>query len=167
MNISTEDSKKYSKVLKKFDEHFDVRKNVIFERARFNKRNQLDSETAEEYITVLYSLNETCDYSALRDEMLRDRLVVGIRDTAVSEKLQLNAQLTLEGAKKKIRQREAVQEQSQQLQVADSSSHSSHSSMGEVRKPRPQRAKGGATSHNWRRKSREISLITSARDVAR
>ena len=125
-NISTEDSKKYSKVLKKFDDPFDVRKNIIFERARFNKRNQLDGETAEEYITVLYGLIETCDYGALKDEMLRDRLVVGIRDTAISEKLQLNATLTLEGAKKEIRQREAVREQSQQLQVAESGSHSSH-----------------------------------------
>ena len=38
---------------------------------------------------------EGCDYGVLKDEMLRDRLVVDIRDTAVSEKLQLNAILTL------------------------------------------------------------------------
>jgi hypothetical protein len=100
-SITTEDSKKYSKVLKKFDEHFDVRKNVIFERARFNKRNQLDGETAEEYITVLYGLIKSCDYGALKDEMLRYRIVAGIQDMAVSEKLQLDA---LEGAKKQIRQ---------------------------------------------------------------
>ena len=52
--------------------------------------------------------------------MLRDRLVVGIRDGALSAKLQLEATLTLEKAKKTIRQKEAVQEQHQQLQ-ADSS----------------------------------------------
>ena len=48
-------------MLEKFNEHFDVRMNVIFERARFNKRNQLDSETAEEYITALYSLIDSCE----------------------------------------------------------------------------------------------------------
>ena len=42
--------------------------------------------------------------------MIRDRLVVGIRDMALSEKLQLDAELTLEKAKKAIRQREAVHE---------------------------------------------------------
>jgi phytoene/squalene synthetase len=73
-SITVEDSKKYSKVLKKFDEHFDVRKNVIFERARFNKQNQLDGETAEEYI---HCALESCDYGVLKDGMLRDRLVVG------------------------------------------------------------------------------------------
>ena len=48
--------------------------------------------------------------------MLRDRLVVGIRDRALSEKLQIDAELTLEKAKTAIRQREAVKEQHQQLQ---------------------------------------------------
>ena len=47
----------------------------------------------------------------MRDEMLRDRLVIGIKDKELSEKLQLNVGLTLEIAKKKIRQKEAVHEQ--------------------------------------------------------
>ena len=101
-NISSEKRKQYDKVVEKFDEHFRVRKNVIYERARFNKRNQLKGETAEEYITALYSLVKTCEYKELQDEMLRDRLVVGIRDKAMSEKLQLQAYLTLESAKKSI-----------------------------------------------------------------
>ena len=117
---------------------------MIFERARFNKRNQLDGETAEEYITALYGLIASCEYSSLKKEMLRDRIVVGIWDSAVSQKLQMNAKLTLEEAKKEIRQREAVREQSKQLQATVSGNHSS---MGEVRRPRPQRSKGGATNH--------------------
>ncbi len=36
--ISEEDRIKYEEVLAKFDAHFAVTKNVIFERARFNKR---------------------------------------------------------------------------------------------------------------------------------
>ena len=63
-NISTEDRKKYDAVIAKFDECFQVRKNVIYERARFNKRDQLEGETAEEYITTLYALVKTCDYKA-------------------------------------------------------------------------------------------------------
>ena len=50
----------------------------------------------------LYRLAEICDYGALRDEMIRDRLLVGIRDTALSQQLQLDAELTLEKAKKRI-----------------------------------------------------------------
>ena len=92
---------------------------MTFERARFNKRNQLDGETAEEYITALYGLIESCEYGSLKEEMLRDRIVVGIRDSTVSQKLQMNAKLTLEEAKKEIRQREAVREQSKQLQATE------------------------------------------------
>jgi len=43
--------------------------------------------------------------------MIRDRLVVGIGDILLSERLQTDAALTLEKAKTVIRQREAVQEQ--------------------------------------------------------
>ena len=114
-NATAEERKDYKKVLDKFDSFFKVRKNVIYERARFNKRNQQSGETAERYIMVLYDLAENCDYGDMREELIRDRLVVGIRDNALSEKLQLDATLTLETAKKSVRQREAVREQQQTL----------------------------------------------------
>lgn len=114
-NITDESRKKYSEVMAKFDTFFNVRRNVIFERARFNRRNQGQNESAEQYITALYSLVETCEYGDLRDEMLRDRIVVGIRDTALSERLQLDSELTLEKAKKAVRQKEAVKAQHLQL----------------------------------------------------
>ena len=48
--------------------------------------------------------------------MLCDRLVVGIRDAGISEKLQMDRELTLEKAKKLARQKEAVKDQYRQLQ---------------------------------------------------
>ena len=103
--------------MKKFDAFFNVRRNVILERAKFNGRNQIAGESAEQYITSLYSLVETCKYPAdMVDEMLRDRLVVGMRDNALAERLQLDSELTLEKAKEAMRQKEAVKEQNQMLQ---------------------------------------------------
>ena len=101
----------YDTVLTKFNDFFKVRRNVIFERARYNRRNQHEGETSEEYIMELYRLSESCDYGEFTSEMIRDRLVVGILDTALSQQLQLDPGLTLEIAKKRIRQREAVGEQ--------------------------------------------------------
>ena len=72
--------KVYDTVIRKFDAFFKVRKNVIFKRARFNRRNQLESELAEQYIMELYRLADNCDYGVMKDEMIKDRLVVGIRD---------------------------------------------------------------------------------------
>ena len=69
---------------------------------------------------ALHSLAENCDYGNMTDEMIRDRLVVGIRDTALSEKLQMDPTLTLATAEKTVRQREAVHEQQRSLKEADS-----------------------------------------------
>ena len=55
-----------------------VWKNVILECARFNSRNQQEGESAEKYITTLYELAAS--------EMIRDRLVIGIKK---SERLQM------------------------------------------------------------------------------
>ncbi len=130
--IATVDRKKYDNVVSSFDNFFKVRRNTIFERARFNRRNQLEGETAEEYIAALYTLAETCEYDAFKDEMIRDRLVVGIRDSALSERLQMDAELTLERAKKLIRQREAVRGQQQFLR-ADASTKEVHGNVDFVR----------------------------------
>ena len=115
-NISTEARTKYSEVMVKLDEYFRVRKKVIFERARFNRRNQLPEETAEEYIMTLFHLVDSCKYGNLRDEMLRDRLVVGIRDEGLSQCLQMDSELTLTKAMKLVRQSEAVKQHTRQLQ---------------------------------------------------
>ena len=110
-NVSEDDRKEYSRVIAKFDAFFKVRKNIIFERARFNGRSQREGESVEQFITSLYSLAEYCEYGEMKDEMIRNRIVVGIHDRALSEQLQLDAELMLEKAKKRVRQREAIQEQ--------------------------------------------------------
>ena len=62
---------------------------------------------------ALYELVENCEYGSMKDEMIRDRLVVGIQDNALSQKLQMDPSLILEEAKKQkqVGQREAIQEQ--------------------------------------------------------
>ncbi|GBN33421.1 hypothetical protein AVEN_158696-1 [Araneus ventricosus] len=102
-------------VLKKFNDHFVVKKNTIFERAHFNKRVQLDVESVNTFITALYILTEHCEYGVLRDELIRDRIVVGIRDKNLSEKLQLDADLTLTKVIERVRLSEVVKEQQEKL----------------------------------------------------
>ncbi len=78
---------------------------MIVERAWFNMRNQLPGEAAEKFIVELYRLADNCKFGNFRDELIRDRLVVGILDQKTSQQLQMNP---VEKAKKTIRQREAV-----------------------------------------------------------
>ena len=114
--ISTDDRKKYQKVIEEFDSYFKVKKNVIYERARFNQRSQLPGEPADRFITEIHRLAENCEFGGMKDELIRERLVVGIRDSTLSEHLQLEPELTLDKAKKLIRQRESVRTQQDILQ---------------------------------------------------
>ena len=79
--ISDEARKRYDAVKSEFDRFF---KALIFERARFNQRNQ--SGRTVHHCTISPRRNSRV-YGDLRDEMLRDRLVVSIRDSATSQKL--------------------------------------------------------------------------------
>ncbi|MCG7865814.1 MAG: reverse transcriptase family protein [Candidatus Thiodiazotropha taylori] len=110
-NLTEDQSKKYSEVTKKFKDYFVIRRNTIFERAKFNQRKQEEGESVDSFITSLYSLAEHCEYGGLKDQLIRDRIVVGLRDAKISEKLQLDPNLTLEKAVNQARQKEAVQEQ--------------------------------------------------------
>ena len=96
--LSDDDSKKYDVVKGKFDSHFVKRRNVIYERAKFNQRIQEEGKLVDSFITALYGLAEHCGYNALHDEMIRYHIVVGIRDSRVAEKLQLDSEPTLSKA---------------------------------------------------------------------
>ncbi|UYV75553.1 K02A2.6-like [Cordylochernes scorpioides] len=111
-----EEATKIDSFLKAFDSHFCVRKNIIYERAKFNSRIQEDREPVDEFITSLYKLADSCEFEGLHEQLIRDRIVVGVRDKALSERMQLDSELTLEKAVKMVRQQEAVRQQQVDLQ---------------------------------------------------
>ncbi|UYV72254.1 hypothetical protein LAZ67_9002361, partial [Cordylochernes scorpioides] len=111
-----EEATKIDSVLKAFDSHFCVRKNIIYERAKFNSRIQEDREPVDEFITSLYKLADSCEFEGLHEQLIRDRIVVGVRDKALSKRMQLDSELTLEKAVKMVRQQEAVRQQQVDLQ---------------------------------------------------
>ena len=86
-----------------FTRHCVSKRHVIFERARFNRRNQEAGERIEAFITAVHALAEHCESGALRDKLMRDRSVVGIQDARLSESLQLDPELRLEKAVIKVR----------------------------------------------------------------
>ena len=68
-----------------------------------------EGEPVDSFITSLYWLAEHCNYRDLHDEMIQDRIFVGLRDSNVSEKLQ--TEITLGKAITMIQRTEAVREQ--------------------------------------------------------
>ena len=109
--IEEKDKEDYDKVIKQFDDHFQVRKNLIMERAHFNTMKQANGESVELFITALHQAASSCEFGTMKDQMIRDRLVVGVSDRSLSQKLQLEENLTLDKAKHLVRQHETVKGQ--------------------------------------------------------
>ena len=78
---SDEDKIIMSKVLELMEKHCIGQTNVIYERYCFNNRNQETGESFDAYLTALKALAKTCNFGSLKDELIRDRIVCGIRDT--------------------------------------------------------------------------------------
>lgn len=70
--------KSYDAVTAFFTAHCVTKRNVLFDRVRFNQRCQEPGESVESFITAVHWLAEYCQFCALRDELIRDRIVVGI-----------------------------------------------------------------------------------------
>ena len=108
---SKEDKTKYETIVAKFDAHFLPKRNIIHERFVFFSRFQKEDEPSEKFITDLHQLAETCEFGQMRDEMIRDRIVVGVSDPEMSKKLQLDHNLTLAKAIEIVRMSEQIIEQ--------------------------------------------------------
>jgi hypothetical protein len=61
--------------------------NVIHERYVFNTRNQLTDEDFDTYLTRLRELANRCNYGTYKDELIRDRIVWGVKSDDVRHKL--------------------------------------------------------------------------------
>ena len=122
LHISDADKNKVKPSLDALEKHFQPSTNVVYERYVFGSANQGENETAEQYIARLRHLMATCNYGTLSDELLRDRLVLGTKDTHVRARMFRDPELTLAKAMNMCK----VAEQSQLKQIATTAEDSVH-----------------------------------------
>ena len=85
--LSGEQSSSVADVLSALERYFSPQKNVVFERFEFNSSFQSPNETVDSYINNLRYLASTCEFGALTDELIRDRLVIGVKESSLKEKI--------------------------------------------------------------------------------
>ena len=114
------DNEKITPVLTKFAEYCEPWKNIPFERYRFNKRGQEDGETYVHYKTALRKLTEGCDFGSITpEEIVRDRIIFGIRDDKIRERLLRESKLTLEKTDEICRASESTKMQMKEVGQGD------------------------------------------------
>ena len=75
-------------------DHHQPPPSFIVQRFNFNIRSQKEGETVSAFVAGLRQLSEHCKFEATLDDMLRDRLVCGVRDKRVQQRLLAEANLT-------------------------------------------------------------------------
>ncbi|XP_070388780.1 uncharacterized protein [Dermacentor albipictus] len=98
----------YQAVATRFTEHFVHPANELYESSWFHRRVQLPDESVDTYYAELRRMVKCCNYpsAAVEERLVRDRFVVGLRDSRLSDQLCRNAKLTLQDAWTQARQSE-------------------------------------------------------------
>ena len=111
LNLSADEAKDIKEILKKLEAFAKGTVNETLERHTFNSRKQDEDECFDDFLTDLKVLIKNCNYCAnCVDGVLRDRIVAGIRDLSLRQKLLSENDLTLKKAEDACRAREkAVQ----------------------------------------------------------
>ena len=100
-----EDANDYDTVQRTFEAYFIPGRNVTHERSKFYQRVQNPGEGVEVFMRNMYELAEHCYFDGnVKDEQIRDRIVIGLSDKELSQILQMKPELSLDMAIQTARQ---------------------------------------------------------------
>ena len=85
--LTASDKRDPEKILSALSGHFMPQKHLLFERVKFGFANQAENENIDQYEVRLRQLAESCEYENLCESFIRDRLVIGTRDSSTRDRL--------------------------------------------------------------------------------
>ncbi|XP_069128453.1 uncharacterized protein [Argopecten irradians] len=89
--------------LTKFESFYKPKKNETVKKFKFNMRIQQGDETMDKLIMDIKTLSKSCNFGELTDSLVRDKIVCGINDPQLCERLLRISDLTLGKAKELCR----------------------------------------------------------------
>ena len=96
-DLSEANRKKLSEIIKGFDNFAIGETNETYERYVFNSRDQKEGESIDAYVGELRTLAQSCNFcTCLNDTLIRDRIVLGLRDGGTRKRLLRQDKLTLQ-----------------------------------------------------------------------
>ena len=85
-------------LIEKFEAYCNPTRNITYERHLLNTPMQSVNKTIDAYVTELRLQAKNCEFGALCNQLIRDRIVVGIRDDALRSRSLREAELDLQKA---------------------------------------------------------------------
>ena len=92
---SEDDKQDIDIVLQKLQRYCIREAHEIYERYQFIKRDKEPSESLDAYVTALRTLAKTCNFGVLENSLIRDRIVIGIRDNQTRKEAPKVSKFTL------------------------------------------------------------------------
>jgi hypothetical protein len=149
----TEDEKKnQDRIFQKMEEAIFKKTNIIYSRYLFNMRNQAE-ESFDDYLLTLKKLIRPCNYGDLEEDILRDRIVVGIKDGEVIKELLRKQDLSLESALNICRASERATAQVADLQKSEVNKISRNNKHNKSFKEEPKLCKFCGGTHVYQKKA--------------
>lgn len=93
------DSSTYEEVIEAFDQYCNPRHNTVYERFVFSQLVQ-GSANVDSFVVAMKSQAIKCEFGEAADDLVRDHLVVGIRNPVIRKELLSDPDLTLQTAVK-------------------------------------------------------------------
>ena len=87
LRLSSELQQDIHECIEGLEAYFKPKRNVVYERYLFNMCQQNSEETVDSYVNRLRKAASTCHFGTLTEELIRDRLVIGLRDHATKLRL--------------------------------------------------------------------------------
>ncbi|XP_049514115.1 uncharacterized protein LOC119436504 isoform X1 [Dermacentor silvarum] len=88
----------YDEVVKVLNDHYDPKRNEIAESFQFFNRCQHENESIQDFVVAIRRIADNCNFGDSLTRLLRDRIVCGVRSSAVQKQLLAKNDLTLEEA---------------------------------------------------------------------
>ena len=96
-------------------DHYCPPPSVTVQRYNLNSRTQKEGETVSQFVAELRRLSEHCDFKATLDDMLRDRIVCGVRNSSVQRRLLAESGLTFKKAFELVQSAESAEKNATEI----------------------------------------------------
>ncbi|CAC5394574.1 unnamed protein product [Mytilus coruscus] len=111
--------KTFDDIVKLVTDHQNPKPSSIVQRCKCNSRSRQPNESVSQFVAELRQISEHCDYKATLDDMLRDRLVCGIKEDRIQRRLLAEPGLTFKKAMEVATEMEMATRNAHDLQVQE------------------------------------------------